>query len=129
MDKILIVEDDAQTSSLLAKLLSSKGFQTRVESNGAAALLAAHEDLPDLIIMDLVMPILEGDEAIHALRHDSRTAHIPVVVLSGRSEDRTLADALVAGANIYLTKPPEPHVLLSVVERLLSLRTTDPAQS
>ena len=76
MAKILIVENDTQTSAQVAKLLNGKGYRTRIESNGAAALLAAHEDLPDVILMDMKMPILEGDETLHALRHDPRTAHI-----------------------------------------------------
>ena len=122
MAKILIVEDDPHTSAMLAKLLGSKGYRTRVEANGAAALLAAHEDLPDLIIMDLHMPILSGQDVVPALRRDARTENIPVVVLSAYSDDRTVANAMFAGAQAYLIKPPEMQELFSVVERLLSLR-------
>jgi CheY-like chemotaxis protein len=121
MTRILIVEDDPPTSAMVARLLSSKGYQTRVESNGAAALLAAHEDLPNLIVMDLQMPILTGQETIHALRDDERTAHIPVVVLSASSDDQTIAEAVSTGANVYLVKPPDIHALLAVVERLATL--------
>jgi len=127
MPRILIVEDDPHTSAMLAKLLSAKGHRTRVESNGAAALLAAHEDLPDLILMDLRMPILEGQDAIHALRRDPRTEDIPVVVLTACDDDHTLVEALAAGANIYLIKPPDPIELFTIVERLTSLKPKDEA--
>ncbi|HEY3378044.1 MAG TPA: response regulator [Armatimonadota bacterium] len=129
MAKILIVEDDVQTSSMVAKALGAKGYRTRIESNGAAALLAAHEDLPDVILMDLMTPILEGEDVLHALRHDPRTAHIPVVILSGRSDTLALAGAITAGANVYLVKPPDLHALYAVVERLATLTPKDTASS
>jgi DNA-binding response OmpR family regulator len=121
MARILIVEDDPQVSAVIAKLLDSHGHRTRVEPNGAAGLIAAHEDLPDLIIMDLSMPILEGQDAITALRQQRDTSGIPVVVLSARGDDQTLSDAIRAGANVYLVKPPDPHELLSVIGRLLAM--------
>jgi CheY-like chemotaxis protein len=120
--KILIVEDDAQLSALVAKTLSVRGYQTRIESNGAAALLAAHEELPAVILMDLRMPILEGADTLHALRHDPRTAHIPVIVLAEGMDDQTLAGAFTAGANLYLTKPPDVPALLVAIERLATLK-------
>lgn len=128
MATILIVEDDQRTSSKLCDVLHSRGYETRVEINGASALLAAHEMLPDLILIDLTVPILDGQEVIQALRHDPRTARIPVVVLSARDDDRQIADALVAGANIfYCTRPLDPAVLISIVERLLTLHVKDTA--
>lgn len=127
MAKILIVEDDAQISALMAKALGTRGYRTRVEANGAAALLAAHEDFPDVIILDMMMPILEGQETLQALRHDTHTSHIPVVILSGREDDLTLAGAYTAGANAYLTKPPDLQALFSIVERLASLKPKDTA--
>jgi DNA-binding response OmpR family regulator len=125
MAKILIVEDDTQSSASLAKILNAKGYRTRIESNGAAALLAAHEDLPDLILMDMKVPILEGHETLQALRHDNHTAHIPVIVLSGQTDDQTVAGAITAGANVFLLKPPDTQALLAVVERLLTLRVKE----
>lgn len=125
MPKVLIVEDDAQTSAQVTKALSGKGYRTRVESNGAAALLAAHDDLPDLILMDQMMPILEGQETLHALRNDPHTAHIPVIILSARTEDTALAGAVTAGANLFLTKPLDLRVLLMSVERLVALKPKD----
>lgn len=125
MARILIVESDEQTSVLVAKSLHGRGHQTRVESNGAAALLAAHKDLPDLILMDLMMPILEGQETLHALRHDPRTAHIPVIVLSDRDDAQAMAGAFTAGANVYMLEPPDLQELHSLVERLVMLKPGD----
>lgn len=129
MAKILLVESDAQLSTTLQRTLAGKGHQTRVTTNGAAALLAAHEDVPDVVLLELAMPILEGHEVIVALRHDGHTAHIPVIALTAGEDDPTYAGALAAGANVLLHKPVEPQELLAAVDRLASLRpkeTTSP---
>lgn len=123
MVKILIVDDDQQASALVAKALNARGYRTRVEANGAAALLAAHDDLPDLIVMDLNMPILAGKETLRALRHDAETAHIPVIALSAVDDKPTLAGAVVAGANVYVPKPYEMGTLLAAVERLVAVQS------
>jgi DNA-binding response OmpR family regulator len=123
---ILVVEDDPHTGATLAAWLRKHDYHVCVAPNGAAGLIAAHVDTPALIIMDLVMPILEGQQAITALRRDPATANIPIIVLSVRADDRSLSDALAAGANIYLIKPPDPQELLSVVARLL-VGEADPA--
>lgn len=122
MASILIVEDDPHISATLAILLESRGHRVRRAGNGAEGLLAAHADLPDLILMDMAMPILEGSEAVKALRHEARTADIPVVILSALSDDATQARALASGADIYLTKPPHVRDLIVVIERLLATR-------
>jgi len=127
MAAILIVVDAQRASARMVEMLRGKGHTARVESNGAAALLAAHEDLPALIIIDLMVPILDGQEVVQALRHDPHTTHIPVVVLTDRDDDRQFADALVNGANVYLAKPPDLAVLGSIVDRLLTLQVKDTA--
>ena len=119
MAKILIVEDDPALSTTLDALLRGHGHLTRVESNGAAALLAAHEDLPALILMGMAMPILDGQETLAALRHDARTAQIPIIVIAGQEDDHAMAAALTAGANLYLTTPLEQDGLLALLTRLL----------
>jgi len=124
MAGILIVDDDPRIAATLAKLLRVKGHATRIASNGAAALLAVHETPPDLILMDLAMPILGGHEAIEALRRDEQTAAIPVVVVSGMDDVQTMTDALLAGANVFLTKPIDAGELVALIERLLAKPTT-----
>lgn len=127
MGTILIVEDDTQVSTALGKLLIGCGFRVRLETNGAAALLAAHEDAPALIIIDLLAPILDGQETIRALRRHPRTATIPVVAVSAQDKDEQMAHALACGANLYLAIPPDPQELLAGIERLLSLHAQDPS--
>jgi DNA-binding response OmpR family regulator len=122
MAHILIVEDDPRISATLGKLLTSRGHQVQRVENGAQALLTAHAELPDLILMDMAMPVLGGQEALEALQREERTAGIPVIVLSGLADDDTQAHALAAGASIYLIKPPAVRELLVLVERLLLLR-------
>jgi DNA-binding response OmpR family regulator len=122
---ILIVEDDPHISATLALLLQSRGHRVRRAGNGAEGLLAAHADLPDLILMDMAMPILEGSETVKALRHEARTAAIPVVILSALNDDASQARALASGADIYLTKPPHVRDLIVVIERLLTAKDED----
>lgn len=120
MASILIVEDDPLISATLGKLLESRGHRVRRVENGAEGLLVAHAEVPELILMDMAMPILEGRETVKALRHEARTAGIPIVMLSALSDDATQAGALAAGADIYLTKPPDVRDLITVIERLLA---------
>lgn len=124
MIKILLVEEDTQVSAGLTRALAERGYRTRVETNGAAALLAAHAELPDCIVLDLTMPILEGQETMQALRHDPHTALIPIIALASatRDTDETLVNAVMSGANCYLVKPPDPHVVCAAVERLVTLQ-------
>jgi CheY-like chemotaxis protein len=125
MALILVVDDDPHIAATIAKLLQSHGYQVDRADNGALALLRAAYDTPDLIILDMAMPVLRGQETIEALRSDPRTANIPIIVLSGMSDDTTQGHALRAGADVFLPKPPAPRELLTVVARLLSLRHED----
>jgi two-component system, sensor histidine kinase and response regulator len=119
MADILIVDDDPGERTLVAKLLSSRGHATRNAENGAQALVLANAQPPDLIILDLTMPVMDGGETLRALRRETTTASIPVVILSARDDDLSLLNALRAGAMVYLCKPPVAEELLAVVERLL----------
>ena len=122
MATILIVEDDPHISARAVEVLQRRGYATRVEANGAAALLAAHADSPALILMELHMPILDGHDTLIALRHDPHTAHIPIIVIAEQDDQMMLAEALVAGANVLLTKPLEQDSLLAAVERCCPVR-------
>ncbi len=118
MTKILIVDDDITTCMMIEKLLQANDYSTCVAHDGATALLLAHSEVPDLIIMDLRMPVLEGGDAIVALRKQVKTEDIPIIALSAVDDDRTLMNTLNQGANMYINKPFNVHELLAVVDRL-----------
>jgi CheY-like chemotaxis protein len=88
---------------------------------GSLALDLAREHRPDLIILDLHLPDLDGDEVIHRLQDDSRTAEIPVVMYSADATDRQVERLLAAGAVAYLSKPARVGEFLALVDRILGL--------
>jgi DNA-binding response OmpR family regulator len=117
--KILVVDDEDSVRQLFQIMLQHEGYEVVLASNGAEALLAAHNDKPDLIILDWMMPVLDGLSVLRQLRSDASTQHIPILMLTARHSDSDTTAALVQGADVYLTKPFEPAEVLSVISRLL----------
>ncbi|MEG0765337.1 MAG: response regulator transcription factor [Pseudoflavonifractor sp.] len=111
--KILVVEDDKAIRNLIATTLETQGYQYDTAQNGAAAILDAVSHQPDLVILDLGLPDMDGVEIIKKIRSWSK---LPIIVVSARSEDADKIGALDAGADDYLTKP------FSVEELLARLR-------
>lgn len=111
--KILIVEDDLAICNLISTTLETQGYQYHVSKTGVAALLEAASYSPDVMILDLGLPDMDGVEIIHKVRGWS---NMPIMVVSARSEDFDKVEALDAGADDYLTKP------FSVEELLARLR-------
>ncbi len=111
--KILVVEDDKAVRNLITTTLETQDYQYYVAATGNAAILGAASNKPDVIILDLGLPDIDGVEIIKKIRSWS---NIPIIVVSARSEDRDKIDALDAGADDYLTKP------FSVEELLARLR-------
>jgi signal transduction histidine kinase/ligand-binding sensor domain-containing protein/DNA-binding response OmpR family regulator len=118
---ILVVEDNCQIRSYLAELLSSR-YQVYDASNGQEALEIALELIPDLVVSDVMMPIMDGITFCHKLKNDMRISHIPVILLSAR----TLADSIIEGfefgADEYLTKPFNERILLVRINNILQNR-------
>lgn len=110
---ILVVDDDAQIRTFVARQLKNEGFNVELARTGDEALEKAAEVLPDLVILDLTMPVMDGIEALRRLRE---WAVMPIIVLSARNEERLKVQALDLGADDYLTKP------FSVPELLARLR-------
>jgi two-component system, OmpR family, KDP operon response regulator KdpE len=117
--KILIADDDPQILRALRITLTARGYEVITAANGRAALNAAIEEHPDLIVLDLGMPGLTGIEVIEGVRGWSQ---VPILVVSGRSESWDKVDALDAGADDYVTKPFQADELLARI-RALSRRT------
>jgi two-component system phosphate regulon response regulator PhoB len=117
--RILVADDEESVRQLLQIVLQHEGYEVLLATNGAEALLAAHNDAPDLILLDWMMPVLDGLSVLKQLRKDEATHSIPVLMLTARQSDSDTTTALVGGADVYLTKPFEPQVVLSMISRLL----------
>jgi CheY-like chemotaxis protein len=115
--RVLIVEDNFDNREIYAELLRHAGYVTLEAENGLRGIEKAREHLPDIILMDLSMPLMDGWEAMEALQKDTRTARIPVLAVSAHVIlDGDYARARDAGFISYLTKPVEPKDVLREVE-------------
>jgi two-component system, cell cycle response regulator DivK len=117
---LLIAEDDAALRGLYAKHLSICGFDVIEAADGADAIQNASALQPDVVIMDLSLPILDGWEATRRLKSDARTAHIPVVALTACDNSPDLQRATLAGCDWFIPKPCPPDALLTEIRRLLT---------
>lgn len=122
MTKILIVEDEDDIREVLVEVLEEEGFEVASASNGAEGLRMLDDCNPELVITDMLMPVMTGVEMIRQMRRaGSPFATMPVIVLSAYNAADQVADALAAGACRYLTKPVEFDKLLSDILNLTSL--------
>jgi CheY-like chemotaxis protein len=117
---ILLVEDQSDLRRLYAQQLELSGFDVIEAGNGADALthIAAHS--PDVVLMDLSLPILDGWEATRRIKTDERTAHIPVVALTAHDGSGDLQRATRAGCDWFVPKPCPPDALVAEVRRVLA---------
>ncbi len=118
---VLIVEDEEGVREVEHRILANNGIATLLSSNGKHALEIAQTHRPDLILLDLMMPGMSGQEVLHALKANPATQHIPVIVVSARSSWHTVEESYSLGAIDFLTKPFEYQELLSRVRRALKL--------
>ena len=102
--RILVAEDDRFLRKAAEMALKRQGYTVLTAANGEEALRTARSVLPDLILLDLIMPKLNGFDVLQALKKDAPTAHIPVIILSNLGQDRDVQQALDAGASAYLIK-------------------------
>jgi putative two-component system response regulator len=119
---VLIVEDDRAVRVLLERLLEREGYRTATAFDGTAALRAVDELSPDLVILDVGLPRLDGYEVTRRLRADSRTLTLPIILLTGRNSLDDVVDGLDAGADDFLSKPFRQPELLARIRSALRLR-------
>lgn len=117
-DTVLVVDDEPEIRTFIRKTLETR-FHVEEAGDGEEALAKIAQAIPKVIVSDLKMPRMDGDTLLKTLRADSRTHHIPFILLSGKGTDITPIDALESGADAYLEKPFHPRHLLARVERLL----------
>jgi CheY-like chemotaxis protein len=109
---VLVVDDSADIRELWRLWLTFWGFSVGEARNGYEAVQKATQDQPDLILMDLWMPVVDGIEATRQLKADSRTSHVPVLAVSAQTHAPDSSTALAAGADAFLVKPCDPDRLL-----------------
>jgi DNA-binding response OmpR family regulator len=117
--KILVVEDDPDLVELLSFNLRACGFAVSTSADGVDALKKARAIMPDLILLDLMLPQLDGFGVCEILRRDAATAAIPIIMLTAMSSHFARLAGLEAGANDYITKPFSPKQLVSRVQEFL----------
>ena len=120
MLKILIVDDNSELLELLRLGLKDAGFVVATAANGLEALEKARALGPDLVVLDLVLPELDGFAVCESLKRDPDTAAIPIIVITGLSSEFTRYAGLEAGADAYVTKPVTPAELVSKINECLS---------
>ena len=119
MSKILLVEDDELNQIMLTKRLKKRGFTVIPAQDGQAAVAKARSESPDLILMDLRLPVFDGYEATQRLKADPQTTQIPVIALTADAMVGDEQRALDAGCNAYETKPVNLERLLGLMQTLL----------
>jgi len=119
MAKILVVEDDLTTVQLIEFLLKKNKFEVLIAYNGVEALLIARKEKPDLILMDVMMPKMDGIEAIEKLKEDENTQDIPIIILSALGQEMDVMRGLQVGASGYIVKPFSPKELLDEIKAKL----------
>jgi CheY-like chemotaxis protein len=117
---ILIVEDEADLRQLYAHELAMSGFEVIQAANGEDAIATINLREPDVVLMDLSLPIVDGWEATRRLKADGRTAHIPVVALTAHDGSGELQRATRAGCDWFVPKPCPPDALITEVRRILN---------
>lgn len=129
-NRILIVDDEPDLASMMADMLNDAGYTTRIFDNGREAITEIHADPPDLLLLDVNMPGLDGFEVAALLKADPETATIPIIMVSAQDGRGSRVIGLESGAEDYLSKPVDSAELIAKIRNLLLLldRTTEAAQ-
>lgn len=126
--KILVVDDEQDILELIRYNLEKEGYQVRTVSSGEAALTDAERNLPDCIVLDLMLPGLDGLEVCRRLKQREDLRFIPVIMLTAKSEDTDIVTGLELGADDYVTKPFSPKVLTARIRTVLRRGTEEEQQ-
>jgi len=117
--KILIVEDSKTTSVVLKEVLETEGHKVITAGDGVAGIALARREKPDLILLDLLLPKLNGYEVCNAVKRDNSTRHIPILVISTMDSPESIAKVKICGAQNFMKKPYNLDDLLREIKRLL----------
>jgi two-component system phosphate regulon response regulator PhoB len=127
-EHILVVDDEEDIIELVSYNLAKAGYRVTSVTSGEDAIKSARSKLPDLVLLDLMLPGVDGLEVCNTLKRDHRTANIPVVMLTARGEEADIVSGLELGADDYITKPFSPRVLLARIKAVLRRKMRAPTE-
>ena len=117
MKRVLLVEDDQAVGHMIAEVLRLEGYAITVVTQGRNALPTLRADAYDIVVLDVMLPGMDGIAILKAIREDPATAEIPVLILSAKTDDATTWEGWRAGCNYYMTKPFDPDELILILKR------------
>ena len=117
---VLVCDDDPLLVDLLHYRLAAKGYRVSIARDGGEALALAGNERPDAIVLDAMMPVMDGYEVLRRIRESDRLSDIPVLMLTARKQERDVVGALDLGASDYMVKPFIPEELVARLARLLA---------
>jgi two-component system alkaline phosphatase synthesis response regulator PhoP/two-component system response regulator VicR len=118
--KVLVCDDERHIVRLIQVNLEREGYKVVTAYDGKEGLEKVRTEKPDLMVLDVMMPYMDGFEVLKALRRDADTADLPVIMLTAKAQDRDVFEGYTYGADMYLTKPFNPRELISFVKRISS---------
>ena len=118
-NRVLVCDDDALLLDLVQYRLASRGYEVSVASDGGEALKRLAEVTPDAIVLDAMMPVIDGYELLRRIREAPATANTPVIMLTARKQEQDILSALELGASDYMVKPFIPEELVARLGRLI----------
>jgi len=121
-NKILLVEDEPDIIRLVKFTLEQRNFEVVATSNGLAAIEIASTEKPDLILLDVMMPVINGYDTCVRLKKNEKTKDIPVIILSAKAQKKEVDRALKVGAADFIAKPFSPRELREKIEKILSIK-------
>jgi DNA-binding response OmpR family regulator len=125
--RILVVEDEHNVLAVIRRRLQAAGYEVIDARDGVEALDVARKQKLDLIVLDLMLPRLDGNAVCRELRHDPARAQVPIIMLTARTQKKEVLQGMVDGANIYMTKPFKNTQLLANIRDLLTAVDRDAA--
>ncbi len=120
---VLVVDDEEDILELVRYNLAKEGYRLHCVATGEDALAAARAELPDLIVLDLMLPGVDGLEVCRILKRDPKTSHVPIIMLTAKGEEADIVTGLEMGADDYVAKPFSPRVLLARTKAVLRRRS------
>src|SRR5262245_357372 len=109
---VLVVDDDEDNALIASEILLSRGFDVRVANNGPSALKALEEYRPDVVLLDVMMPVMDGMEVLERIRANPKNAGLPVILVTAKTQDDDVLAGYKSGADYYITKPFTARQLL-----------------
>ena len=120
MAKVLIIDDSPTEMQILTKIMEENGYDVFTAENGESGIVAAKKVQPDVVLMDVVMPGMNGFQATRQLSKDAKTAHIPVIIITTKDQETDRIWGMRQGAKDFLTKPVQNTKLLTAVRNLVA---------